>query len=127
LERQRQLAPDNHGIIALEGNSQLNGIGQDSDGKSFIAIAIDAPKSASRRFGVIAVTKDGRELEPTGAASGSNSDGTGVSIARFNFDAPLADIAHFRVGTRPLRTMEWKGVVLSAGGASPVESKPDAR
>ncbi len=34
-----------------------------------------------------------------------------MSIARFEFEVPLADVAHFRVGTRPVRTAEWKDVV----------------
>jgi hypothetical protein len=117
LERQHQIATDNNGIIAIEGSGQINGIGQDAAGKAFIAIAFEAQKTSQRRLGAIATTKDGRELEPVGSATGGNSNGTGVSIARFRFDVPLSDIAHFRVGTRPVRTMEWKDVVL------PTESK----
>ncbi len=29
-----------------------------------------------------------------------------------NFAAPLSNIAHFTIGARPVRTMEWKDVVL---------------
>ena len=112
LEHQQQIAPDNSAEEALEGGSQLNGVGQDRAGKAFAAIAVDAKRTSERRFGVIAVTKDGRELEAIQSATGGYSDGTGMSIARFVFDAPLSDIAHLRVGTRPIRTMEWKDVVL---------------
>src|SRR6266576_3102183 len=41
-----------------------------------------------------------------------SSAGATVGIARFEFEVPLADVAQFRVGTRPVRTMEWKDVVL---------------
>src|SRR5439155_7431358 len=53
-----------------------------------------------------------RERDAIESGTAGYSDGTGVSIARFVFDAPLSDIAPFRVGTRPIRTMEWKDVVL---------------
>ena len=112
MEHQQQIDTDNNNTIALEGGSELNGVGQDRAGKAFAAIAVDAKRTSERRFGVIAVTKDGRELEAIQSVTGGYSDGTGMSIARFVFDAPLSEIAHFRVGTRPIRTMEWKDVVL---------------
>jgi len=112
LEHQQQIAPDNSAEESLEGGSQLNDVRQDRAGKAFAAIAVDAKRTSERRFGVVAVTKDERELDAIQSATGGYSDGTGVSIARFVFDAPLSDIAHFRVGTRPIRTMEWKDVVL---------------
>src|SRR5437667_399895 len=112
LERQRQIASFQFNIrtgVELEGDGELNGIGQDADGKTFVAIAIDAQKSAGRRFGIIAVTRDGRQLESSPSMA---SAGATVGIARFEFEVPLADVAQFRVGTRPVRTMEWKDVVL---------------
>ena len=65
----------------------------------------------SRRFGVMTVTKDRRELTASGGESG-NSDGTGVRVKNFDFDIPLADVSKFIIGTRPIRTVEWKDVVL---------------
>ncbi len=97
--------------MSLEGNSQLNGVGQDVDGEAFVAIAVDEGKMKSRRFGVKAVTKDGRELV-TGGSESSNSSGTGVGVEEFHFDLPLADVSKFIIGTRPIRTNEWKAVVL---------------
>jgi hypothetical protein len=114
LEHQRRIVPDQFNIrtgVELEGDSQLNGIGQDASGKTFVAIAIAAEKNAARRFGVIAVTRDGLEMEAI-TSTGDNSGGRAVSTARFLFDARLSDIAQFRVGTRPIRTMEWKDVAL---------------
>jgi hypothetical protein len=111
LERTQEVATDYHGSMSLEGNSQLNGVGQNSEGKAFVAIAVDAEKMKSRQFGVFAATKDGREVEPAGSERGGNI-GSGVRVENFEFAAPLADIARFRIGTRPIRTVEWKDVVL---------------
>jgi hypothetical protein len=33
-------------------------------------------------------------------------------VAEFDFGVPLSDVAKFIIGTRPIRTMEWKNVVL---------------
>ena len=116
IEHQQRIVPDQYNIrtaVELEGNSQLNGVGQDTNGKTFVAIAIDAEKSAARQFGIIAVTRDGRQMESGPAvATDLASAGATVGIARFEFEVPLADVAHFRVGTRPVRTMEWKDVAL---------------
>jgi len=93
--------------MTLEGKGQLNGIGQHIDGKAFVSLAFEPTAMKSRRFGVTAVTKDGREL----MAGGSWSD-TGVRVEEFTFDLLLADAAKFIIGTRPVRTNEWKDVVL---------------
>ena len=113
LEKTSELTVEpRHSIpMALEGNSHLNGVGEDVDGRAFVALAIDAGKMKSRRFGVVAVTKDGRELTVSPSESGSAGE-TGVSVAEFNFGIPLADVAKFIIGTRPIRTNEWKDVVL---------------
>jgi len=119
LEHQQQIVSFTFNTwngVSLEGDGQLNGIGQDAGGKTFVAIAVDTQKNAARRFGIIAVTKDGRQLESGPVMS---SAGATVGIARFEFEVPLADIAHFRVGTRPIRTMEWKDVVLDRESPAP--------
>jgi len=95
----------------LEGESMLNGVGQTLEGKAFVSIAVNSGKMKVRKFGVVAVTKAGQEM--TGSASESGfADGTGASVAQFTFDMPLADVARFIIGTRPIRTNEWKNVVL---------------
>jgi len=40
------------------------------------------------------------------------SDGKGLRVERYEFDVPLSDVAKFIIGTRPIRTNEWKNVVL---------------
>jgi len=95
----------------LEGESMLNGVGQTMDGKAFVSIAVNASKMKARKFGVVAVTKDGRELSSSPGESGF-ADGTGASVAEFDFGVPLADVAGFTIGTRPIRTNEWRNVVL---------------
>jgi tRNA A-37 threonylcarbamoyl transferase component Bud32 len=114
LERLQEVivAPKTSASMSLEGGAQLNRIGQSLDGKAFVAIAIDARKLHGRRFGALAITKDGRELVSSGGGVSGNADGAGVRVADFTFDAPLADISKFLIGTRPVRTVEWKDVLL---------------
>ncbi|HUJ09226.1 MAG TPA: protein kinase [Verrucomicrobiae bacterium] len=114
LERTREVAvsPNTRVLMSLEGDSGLNGVGQNADGKAFVSIAVAAGNMTSRKFGAVAVTKDGRELTASGGESG-RSDGLGVRVESFEFDEPLANVAKFIIGTRPIRTMEWKDVVLS--------------
>jgi hypothetical protein len=38
--------------------------------------------------------------------------GSTIGVTRFEFTLPLADVAAFHVGTRPLRTNDWHDVVL---------------
>lgn len=102
----------NHSLsMTLEDGSMLNGVGQNVDGRAFVAIAVHAHKPGLWRFGVVAVTKDGRHLT-TGPSESGFPDGTGVSVAEFTFSVPLADVAKFIIGTRPIRTLEWTNVVL---------------
>jgi hypothetical protein len=115
LEREREIASDYQGSMSLEGNSHLNGIGQDIEEKAFVAIAVEAHKTVSRHFGVIAVTRDGRELAATGNST-SGHTGSALRVANFSFNVPLKEIAHFRVGTRPILTTEWKDVALLQNG-----------
>ena len=97
--------------MSLEGGSQLNGMGQDVDGRAFVAIAVAAKKMSSRQFDAVAIAKDGRELPPAGSERGGTIGGD-VRIERFEFEVPLTDVTKFIIGTRPIRTNEWKDVVL---------------
>ena len=94
--------------MTLEGGSLLNGVGQNVDGKAFVTIAVDANKLGARRFGVVALTKAGRRLTARGSMGGN----PGLYVEEFVVDTPLADVAQFLIGTRPIRVMEWKNVVL---------------
>lgn len=113
LENTQELpvAPKNSVSMSLEGGSVLNGMGQNVDGRAFVSIAANAGEMKSRRFGVVAVTKDGRELTTGGNWSGGPNR-TGVRAEEFVFGVPLADVAKFIIGTRPVRTMEWNHAVL---------------
>lgn len=110
-ERTQEVASDFSGMMSLEGGSQLNGIGQNAEARAFIAIAVDTRNMGSRQFGVVAIAKDGREFPPTGSGRGG-AVGGGVGVEHFDFAIPLADVAKFRIGTSPIRTAEWKDVVL---------------
>jgi hypothetical protein len=97
--------------MSLDGGSLLNGYGQNVDGRAFVSLAVDAEHTRDRRFDVIAVAKDGREV-PSLGGGGTDLIGSAVGIARFEFTLPLAEVAKFLIGTRPLRTNEWRNVVL---------------
>lgn len=115
LEREHEIASNYQGSMSLEGNSHLNGIGQDIEEKAFVAVAVDASKAASRHFGVIAVMCDGRELAATGNSTSGHA-GSALRVEKFTFNAPLKEIAQFRIGTRPIQTVEWKDVMLPQNG-----------
>lgn len=68
-------------------------------------------ENAGGALDVLAVTKDGHEIPLTGREIGGTV-GAGVRVENFDFDAPLSNVAKFIIGTRPIRTMVWKNVVL---------------
>jgi hypothetical protein len=111
LERTQEISPYFSGMMSLEGGSQLNAVGQNVLGRAFVAIAVDAKKMQGRQFDVVAITKDGRELPHAGWGRAGPVDG-GVRVENFDFPTPLADVAKFLIGTRPIRIHEWKNVVL---------------
>jgi hypothetical protein len=111
LERTQEIAPDYRGVMSLEGNSQLNGIGQHADGMSFVAVAVDTRGNELRHFGVLVITHEGRTVPSIGRSIGGNA-GSGVRVERFDFNIALKDVSRFRIGTRPVRTARWHDVVL---------------
>jgi hypothetical protein len=113
-ENRQAFAPNKRGPIPLGNGSQFNGIGQDARGKAFFAIAVDKKLDPNRQFGVAAVTRDGRELLPSDGYRGGGV-GQAVHTQQFSFDTQLANIAHFRLGTRPIKTIEFKDVRLRMG------------
>lgn len=121
LERIQKLpvTPRNKTVMSLEGGSELNGVGQDVDGRAFVAIAVDVKSMPTRQFDVVAVAHDGREIRSAGGGS-SGAVGAGFRVENFDFELSLADVAKFIIGTRPIRTVEWKDVVLPVdkGGGS---------
>lgn len=115
LEHIKEIPADYSGSMTLEANSQLNGLGQNSEGEAFIAISADTRKDSGRRFMVLAVTIDGKELAATGGERGGTV-GAPFQVERFKFPVPVSQISHFKVGTRPIRTVEWKNVPLPRKG-----------
>ena len=65
----------------------------------------------SRRFGVRAVTHDGRELN-AGCSESGFAEGSGVRVMECDFPVPLAQVDKFIIGSRPIHTIEWKNVLL---------------
>ncbi|HUC85988.1 MAG TPA: protein kinase [Candidatus Acidoferrales bacterium] len=119
-------APQNHDSATLEGESMLNGVGQTVDGHAFVSIAVNSSQMKSRKFGVVAVTKDGRALTATPSES-SFADGSGVGTAQFVFNVPLADVSRFIIGTRSIRTNEWHNVALPESENDPQGNQPERR
>jgi hypothetical protein len=99
------------GTMFLDGGSLINGVGQKADGTAFISIAEDAANMQTQRFSVKATTTDGQELQQSAGYSGS-TPGSAVLAATFEFDTSLSNIDYFSIGTRPVRAMEWRDVVL---------------
>ena len=102
----------------LRGGGHINGVGQNSEGEAYVTLVVNGDSDKSRRFGVVAVAKDGRELTSSGGMISSFGE-TGGLIFNFNFGIPLADVAKFIIGTRPIRTCEWKDVVLPGDNRPP--------
>jgi hypothetical protein len=122
-----QFEPNESGIIALGNGSQFNGLGQNAEGNAFFAIAIDMKQDAARQFGVVVVTKAGRELEPKQRGYGGGN-GEAVHVQRFVFATALADIAHFELRTRPIKTAEYQNVCTQPLAATPpTKADGDAR
>jgi len=111
LEKTQEIRPAFTGTMSLEGNSILNGLGQDAKGNAFVAIAVNTEEMKGRAFGAVAVAKDGRETRHSGSGRGV-SDVPGVSVAKFEFPILLSSVDKFIIGTRPIRTNEWKNIVL---------------
>ncbi|MGA3266724.1 MAG: protein kinase [Verrucomicrobiota bacterium] len=111
LEHTQEISSDYHGLLTLEGNSQLSSIGQNAQGRAFVAIAEDANQTQARQFDAIAVAKDGSRLPHEGLGR-FGAINEGVRVENFDFAIPLADVSKFIIGTRPIRTNEWKDVVL---------------
>jgi serine/threonine protein kinase len=102
--------------MTLEDESMLNGVGQNAAGNAFVSIAVNTDKMKSRKFSVEALTKDGHRLM-TSPNESSFADGSGASVAEFDFNVPLTGVAKFIIGTRPIRTVEWTNVTLPGGPA----------
>jgi len=111
LERIREVAPDFNGMMSLEGDGQLNGIGQNAEGHAFVSLAVDATQLHGRHYDVRALTKAGRVIPSVGRNRGGSVGGA-VRVEGFTFGIPLAEVTKFQIGTRPVRTNVWNEVRL---------------
>jgi Protein kinase domain len=118
LERSQEFAitPNRAVSMTLGGGGTLSDYGQNMDGTAFLAIMADVVKNRGRRFDAAAVTKEGREI-PSKVTGRLAWLGTDDGVRRFEFTLPLADVAKFVIGTRPIRTNEWRDVVLPHGSS----------
>ena len=111
LERLQDVPADFRGSMSLAHGGQLNGVGQDSDGKAFVSLALELSGTQGRKHLVQAVAKDGTVLRPSSWETGGSSSGP-VRVERYAFDSPLEKVRTFQVGTRPIREVRWDGVRL---------------
>jgi len=109
----RQFKPDEQVSVALGGGSQFNAMGQDAKGRAFFSISIDRKQDPDRQFGVVAMTRDGREVQTSGGSTGGGV-GEAVQVQQFGFASPLADIASFQLSTRPIKMVEFPNVSTQA-------------
>ena len=113
VDHEVRLLPKSNTWVGFDGDVQLNGIGQDADGRTFVAIAQAGQMAAIRQFIIVAVTRDGRNLESSdGTGSAGPADGRGVRVSRFAFNVPLVNVEYFRAGTRPVRELNLVDVRL---------------
>jgi hypothetical protein len=118
-----QFDPNEQSSVALGSGSQFNSMGQNARGEAFFSISIDMKQDFSRQFGVVAVTRDGRALQPSGGGS-SGGIGEAVHVQQFIFAAPLADIVRFQLSTRPIKTVEFPNVSTKAKPAESASQTP---
>lgn len=111
LGQLRAVAPDFSGMLVLEGASQLSAIGSNNRDQASVTLMVNTAGLGSRRFGASAVTRDGRALAPSAHAR-NFTPGSKQATETFEFDLPLSQVKEFKIGTRPVRTARWQGVVL---------------
>jgi serine/threonine protein kinase len=98
--------------IALNGKGQIIALGEQDDGNAFfVTIAEDPAKLKAWQYYALAVAKDGRELNPGGTMS-QGDDHSDQASAKYIFYTPLSGVSALIIGTRPVRAMEWKEVLL---------------
>ncbi|HOX59561.1 MAG TPA: protein kinase [Verrucomicrobiota bacterium] len=102
------------GTITLADGSQLDPIGQAGRDRTSLTLVYDVAKWSGRlQFGALAYTEDGREVASSSSSVGGQRDPqTGKITERLYIDLPLAELDHFRILRRPVRTMDWAEVVM---------------
>ena len=114
LERvqEHKVEPNSSGSSFSDGNTRVASVGQTAGGQAFLALAVDEATQNKHRFGVESVTKDGATIQHGSWQSGGGNART--MIITFEFGVPISEVAKFRIGTRPLRSVIWKNVAISA-------------
>ncbi|MEO5913220.1 MAG: DUF4019 domain-containing protein [Luteolibacter sp.] len=111
--KEQIVEPNNRGSSFGYGNTSITAMGQNAGGQSFLMLAVEEAEQSVRRFGVIAVTKNGREIVGDWFRTGGSGS---PMVETFDFNVPIADVAKFRIGTRPLRTVDWKDLPVGPPG-----------
>jgi hypothetical protein len=113
LERVQEhlVDPRHHGSTFSDGSTVITSVGQGADERAFLVLAVDENTQSKHRFGVEAVTKDGAIMQHS-SWSGGGRPGR-PEIITFGFGVPIREVAKFRIGTRPLKSVVWKNVAVS--------------
>lgn len=113
LERVQEhiVEPNAHGSTFNDRSTFITSVGETVGGQAFLALAVDEVTQSKHRFGVEAVTKNGAIIQHGSWHSGGGNGRT-MNIT-FEFGAPISDVAKFRIGTRRLRSVDWKNVAVS--------------
>jgi serine/threonine protein kinase len=98
-------------LMPLTDGSQVTGMGEDAEGRTFVTITTPPDPAWPRKISVTAIGKDGREVDSRSGA-GVGGQNSAIRTESFDFRIPLSEVAKFRVGFRPIRAVEWKDVAL---------------
>ena len=100
-------------IIGIDLGTSNSAAAVMEGGKPVIIPSAEGTTLGGKAFpSYVAITKDGRELVASGGSSSGIGDNSGVRVESFEFEIPLNQVAKFRIGTRPIRMVEWTNVML---------------
>ena len=113
LERVQEhiVEPNAMGSSFKDGNTVIASVGQTAGGRAFLALAVDESTQSRHRFGVEVITKNGTKIHH-GSWMGGSGPGS-PNIFTYEFGVPISEVAKFRIGTRPLKSVVWKKVAVS--------------
>jgi hypothetical protein len=120
--------PNSRGSTFKDGRTVIASVGETAGGQAFVALSVDDATQGKHRYGVEVVTKDGATVQ--------HGSWWSSGIITFEFEVPIREVAKFRIGTRPLRSVVWKNVAVSSkeaaldsdarcGGEPPVDALAD--
>ena len=107
------------------GDVMLGSVGQNAQGMAFISLIRTGTPVSDTEYNFVPVTKDGSkpDISTVLLMSGPKQLKTETS----QFSVKLADVDHFLLRSRPIKTVEFKNVPLQAGAQTPTAGQPQLR